>query len=210
MPEGESMSDKEQKKETPETEGSGFPDPRARMKQKIMDEERARQSPEAEVENAGEPEEVVLIHEEEDEPEADDKNQQLLRLMADFDNFRRRTAKEKLLERQRGRREAAEKLLPVFDSLTMGLLTMPADNPVRSGMEAVQQQLLSAFDQLGLKKISTKGEPFDPELHEAIVHMASPEPEGVVCEESRAGFIDDVGLLRAAQVVVSSGPPEEG
>lgn len=164
------------------------------------------------VENAGESEEVFL--DEEGAPRGPqpvgnpEAEQKYLRLMADFDNFRRRSAREKSEERQRGRRDAAEKLLPVYDSLSMGLISMPKDSPARSGLEAIQRQLQTAFDQLGISRVETKGQPFDPQIHEAIGHLPSNLAEGTVCEESRAGFRDDLGLLRPAQVLVSSGPQQ--
>lgn len=139
---------------------------------------------------------------------AEEYEDRLKRLMAEYENFRKRSLREKSQERQRGRREAVEALLPVYDSLSMGLLSIKADDPAREGMQAVLQQLLQSFEVLGLMKIPTKGEVFDPEKHEAIVHMPSGDvPEGSIVEESRSGFEDEVGLLRPAQVVVSSGPP---
>lgn len=201
------MSDATQ--EQPKTK-EGFPDPRARMAQKIADEEerarRATQSGEAENGDEG-PE--IIFEQPKPVPTGDSAEDKLMRLMADFDNFRRRSAKERSQERQRGRRDACEKLLPVFDSLTMGLIQLKSqDSGVRGGLEALQAQLVTAFDSLGLKKVPTKGEKFDPELHEAIAHLPSDTvAEGIVMEESRAGFSDDLGLLRPAQVVVSSGQP---
>lgn len=157
-----------------------------------------------EPENGGEPEEVILQPEIIEAGDAGDDK--LKRLMADFDNFRRRSAKERAQERQRGRRDATEKLLPVFDSLTSGLLALKADDPARKGLQVVYNQLLSAFEQLGLERIPTKGEKFDPAVMEGIAHFPHPEhAEGIVLDESRAGFRDELGLLRAAQVVVSAG-----
>jgi molecular chaperone GrpE len=162
---------------------------------------------ESDVENAGEAVEQFLDEEVAEVLEAQDSaHEKFLRLMADFDNFRRRSAKEKAQERQRGRRDAAEKLLPVFDSLTSGLLTVKSDDPVRSGMEAIFNQLLNSFKQIGIEKVETKGKPFDPETMEAVANFPNPQvPEGHVMEESRAGFRDELGLLRPAQVIVSAG-----
>lgn len=164
------------------------------------------------VENGGEGPEIILTADpvEDEAPEAGGKIAELedrfKRLMAEFENFRKRSAREKAQERQRGRREAIEKLLPVYDSLTLGLISLKPDDPARSGMRAVHQQLLSSFEDLGLVKVPTKGEKFDPERHEAIANLPNPDvPEGVIIEESRSGFEDEVGLLRPAQVVVSAG-----
>ncbi len=187
---------------------------RERESARIVDVETASASPERdeEVENAGEPDEKFLHpDEEEQEEEAEAGEARYLRLAADFDNYRKRMVREMALERQRGRRDAAERLLPVYDSLAVGLTQVKDDeSPARAGMLAVQAQLLGAFEQLGLRKIPTVGERFDPELHEAIQQMPHSEfEEGVVCMEARAGFVDEqVGLLRPAQVIVSSGSPE--
>lgn len=164
----------------------------------------ARAAEKIQLENAGEPAEVFLAAE---EPKTGDSpDERFVRLMADFDNFRRRTAREHAVQRQLGRREAIEKILPVFDALGMGLLTLKKDDPYRAGMEAVRQQLLTAIESLGAKRVKTVGENFDPNQHEAIGQMPSATyKEGVICEETRAGFADDAGLLRPAQVLVSSG-----
>lgn len=163
--------------------------------------------PEEFVENAGEPEEIILEEAApEPDPQQEDADQRLMRLRADYDNYRRRTAKESAQQQQRGRREAAAKLLPVIDSLSMALLSIPADNPARTGIDAVMRQAIACFEDLGIRRIPTRGETFDPELHEAIGHLPHPEfPEGIICEESRAGFVDELGLLRPAQVLVSAG-----
>jgi molecular chaperone GrpE len=139
--------------------------------------------------------------------EAEPESEKLKRLMADFDNFRKRSARERAQERQRGRRDAVEKLLPVYDAVTSGLLAMKGDENVRAGMTAVIQQLLTAFEGLGIAKVQTRGEKFDPARHEAIAQLPSTTvPEGIIIEESRSGFEDEIGLLRPAQVVVSAGP----
>lgn len=159
-----------------------------------------------EVEAAGEEasqEEMAELHR-----KIEEYDDRLKRLMADYENFRKRSLREKSQERQRGRREAVEALLPVHDSVSMGLLSIAADDPARAGLQAVLHQLLQSFETIGVMKIPTKGESFDPEKHEAIAHLPSQEvAEGLIAEESRSGFEDEIGLLRPAQVVVSSGPP---
>jgi len=153
--------------------------------------------------------EEIILEEFEESPAEKPQADPLLLLRADFDNYRRRTNKEMGLAQQKGRREAIERLLPAIDSLAMGLLTVPADSAARQGMEAVQRQLLTGFEQLGVKKVPTRGKPFDPAVHEAIANLPSATyPEGIVCEESRPGFQDEVGLLRAAQVIISTGAPK--
>ncbi|MBI1290534.1 nucleotide exchange factor GrpE [bacterium] len=160
-------------------------------------------------ENGGESAEQKVGIEEpviEEVPTGKRDDDKLVRLMADFENFRRRSAKEILQERQKGRREAATKLLPVLDALDNALLSMPADSPYRSGIEGLRAQFIASYETLGFEKVPTAGAPFDPEVHEAIAHLPhGTHAEGIVIQESRAGFRDEVGLVRAAQVVVSSG-----
>lgn len=180
---------------------------------RIVDIESESMTGSEEVENSGEADEEFLQPEEmeQEEEEADSESERYLRLAAEFDNYRKRTIREMARERQRGRRDAAERLLPVYDSLAVGITHVKEEKGgARAGMVAVQSQLLSAFEQLGLRKVPAIGEKFDPELHEAIQQMPHPEHgEGIVCMEVRAGFTDDeVGLLRPAQVIVSTGPPE--
>jgi molecular chaperone GrpE len=178
--------------------------------------EREGQNPEElEIENGCDAPEMILTPED-DTSEGDGTGEihtklmeiedRYRRLMAEFENFRKRSAREKNQERQRGRREAIEGLLPVYDSLTMGLVSLKPDDPSRAGIQAVHQQLLQSFETMGLIKLATKGEKFDPERHEAIANLPNGTvPEGVIIEETRSGFEDEVGLLRPAQVVVSAG-----
>lgn len=186
--------------------------------EEILDEELGAAGP---AENEGEPEEVILdvngepvsveLAEEVPPPseEQESAEARFRRLMADFDNFRRRSARDRDEAHQRGRRDAIEKLLPVYDSVAMGLMHTGGDEKARLGLEAVQRQMLLALEKLEVEKIPTVGSPFDPELHEAIAQYPHPEQdEGIICEESRAGFRDPVGLLRPAQVVVSTGKPQ--
>ncbi len=177
-----------------------------------------------EAENAGEPEEVFIDQETgepieiaTEESGVDDSTEEKLkeaedrvrRVMADLENLRKRSIREKLAEFQRGRRDAAEKLLPVYDSVAMGLLTLKPEDTSRGGLEAIKSQLLNSLQQLGITKVETIGEEFNPEKHEAISQMPHPDhDEGIICEESRAGFEDELGLIRPAQVLVSSGKPE--
>jgi molecular chaperone GrpE len=156
-------------------------------------------------ENGNEPpEQVITIEQPAAETEKEDPR--LLQLMADFDNYRKRTNREMASERQKGRREAVTKLLPVLDAVDNALLATPADSPFRPGLEGVRQQFLTAFGQLGFTRIAAVGESFNPEFHEAIAQFPSSQvAEGIIIQESRAGFRDEVGLLRAAQVVVSAG-----
>jgi molecular chaperone GrpE len=135
-----------------------------------------------------------------------------VRTMADLDNFRRRTVREKEELRQFAASRVLEDLLPVLDNLSLGLTAAKqpgADlKTLTGGVDMVLQQLKAALASHGLKEISPAGQPFDPHLHEAISHQPSAEvPEEHVLAVVRTGFALNGRLLRPAAVVVSSGAP---
>lgn len=135
-----------------------------------------------------------------------------LRLQADFENFRKRTIRERAQMYKRANEELIEALLPTLDHLDLALGAVPAseqENAFVVGVRMVMEQMLGALDKFGLSSFKTGGQPFDPNVHEAIAHIPSPEvPENVIIQQTRRGFMLGDHLLRAAQVVVSSGAPE--
>lgn len=136
----------------------------------------------------------------------------LLRLQADFENFRKRTLREREDVYQRANADLMLDLLPVVDHIVLALESARAhdvDEGFTKGFELVGDQLMSALAKYGLKVIDATNEPFDPNLHEAISHLPSREvPADTVIEQTRRGYLLGSRLLRAAQVVVSSGAPE--
>lgn len=141
-------------------------------------------------------------------PPADDR---LLRLQADFDNYRKRMMREKADIYRRANEDIMEELLPVLDHLELALTAVGASEQLDSiakGFKLVGEQLLSVLNKFGLTPIETDGVAFDPNVHEAILHMPSTEvPENAIISRTRAGYMLGGQLLRAAQVVVSSGAP---
>jgi molecular chaperone GrpE len=150
-------------------------------------------------------------------PAVDPKDQEiatlkdrLLRLQADFDNFRKRTIRD----REDMSRRAAEKLLhdllPIVDHLEMGLEAARQHHikhSVLEGFEGILKQFQTNLEKAGVTPIETKGQPFDPNYHECVTQIASEEhPEGVIIEETRKGYKLGTYLLRASQVIVSTGP----
>lgn len=136
----------------------------------------------------------------------------LLRLQADFDNFRKRTQRERGDVARRALEDLLLELLPVIDHFEMGLATAQqhdAEPAVVNGLQLVYDQLMKAFEKFGLTPIDAEGEVFDPHLHEAATHLPSAEhPEDTVIAQTRRGYQLGDRLLRAAQVVVSSGAGE--
>jgi molecular chaperone GrpE len=146
--------------------------------------------------------------------EASENYNRYLRAVADLENFRRRTVREKDELRQYAASGVLEDLLPVVDNLTLALLAARQPNAdlknLTGGVEMVLTQLKSAMASHGLKEINPAGQTFDANLHEAI--SAQPHvdiPEGSVASVVRPGFTLNGRLLRPASVVVSSGPAKE-
>lgn len=146
-------------------------------------------------------------------------NDRLLRLQADFDNFRKRSQRERLELRRQVIEEVLADLLPVIDHFEMGLEAAARggiSNGVRAGFEAVRGQFVEALKRWGVEEIEALGRPFDPHQHEAVAHEPSADarPDTVV-RVLKKGYRIGERLLRAAQVVVAAGTsepsmPEEG
>lgn len=138
-------------------------------------------------------------------------DEKYLRLLADFDNFRRRTVRERKDIYQRANEEIIEEMLPVIDHMELALkaaVEHKVDNAVLNGFRLVADQLLSAMKKSGVSPIDAEGAVFNPTLHEAIAHLPSPTvPENTVITQVRRGYMLSDRMLRAAQVVVSSGNP---
>ena len=115
------------------------------------------------------------------------------RQMAEFDNFRKRTEKEKSHMYEVGARDVIEKILPVVDNFERGLASVPEDqkeNPVIVGMDKIYNQLMTTLTDLGVEPIEAVGEEFDPNYHNAVMHVEDEElGENVVAEEFQKGYM---------------------
>jgi len=137
---------------------------------------------------------------------------QMLRLQADFDNFRKRTQREKGEMFLYANETLFLEMLPVIDHFKMGLKSAEehqTDCSVTDGFRLVYNQLIDLLKKFNVTPIDAIGETFDPHRHEALTHMPSDKPAETVIEQVRKGYLLGEKLLRAAQVVVSSGPIEE-
>ena len=146
--------------------------------------------------------------------ELSDYRARFLRSVADFENYRRRMTREKEEVRQRATAGVIEDLLPVFDTLALGLESARKHHPearaVLDGIEMVQTQARQVLEQHGLERLEPLGVPFDPNYHEAVSHQSREDFEdGVVCEVVRPGYMMRERLLRPATVIVSSGSTKE-
>ena len=135
------------------------------------------------------------------------------RNQAELDNYRKRMAREKSDAIKFANASLLSELLPVIDSFQMGLSAAINDDPdsiISKGMEMVQKQLEEFLTSQGAVLISSVGQEFDPNIHEAISQESSDEvPSGHVISEIRKGFTLNDRLLRAANVIVSKGPQAE-
>ena len=143
---------------------------------------------------------------------AEENWDRLLRTTADFDNFKKRAAREKIEATQYANISLIQKLLPVLDNFEMALAaaqTAPADKlaSFQSGIVMIQQQLKNTLAETGLEEIDTTGKPFDPNFHEAVSEQESAStPEGHVLQQLRKGYKLKDRLLRPATVIVAKKP----
>jgi molecular chaperone GrpE len=132
-----------------------------------------------------------------------------LRSQADFENYKKRAAREKEEAIKYANSSMLERLIAIVDNFELGLSAARDEgekSPIFSGMKMVLKQLTDFLTDNGLKPIDAEGRKFDPNLHEAIAHEASNEvPEGVVIRQTRRGYRMKDRLLRPSSVVVSSG-----
>lgn len=145
-------------------------------------------------------------------PEEEPVRLQLMRLQADFDNYRKRMARDRISLTQQANKNMLEELLPVIDHYEMGLQTArqhDADGAVVAGFDMVFTQLNNLLTKFGLKEIEAMGLEFNPHVHEAVSHLPSADVEkDFVMVQTRKGYLLGDKLLRPAQVVVSAGAGE--
>ncbi len=133
-----------------------------------------------------------------------------LRSQADFDNYKKRAAREKDEAIRFANSSLLERLIAIVDNFELGLSAARGEgekSPIFAGMSMVLKQLTDFLGENGLQPIDAEGEKFDPNLHEAIANERSTEfPEGTVIRQTRRGYRLKDRLLRPSSVVVSSGP----
>ena len=131
----------------------------------------------------------------------------LLRQMAEFENFRRRTEKEKTQMYDMGARSVIEKILPVVDNFERGLAGLTDEqkaDPFAEGIDKVYTQLMTELSGIGVVPIEALGEPFDPELHNAVMQTETEEYEsGTVAQELQKGYKYHDTVVRHSMVAVA-------
>lgn len=167
--------------------------------------EETTEGAEAEAEEEPETEEEEEIPAEGKLAEALEKYQ---RLFAEFDNFRKRSEKEKAARYDMGARDIIEKVLPVLDSFELALKNVPegeTDSPFVEGMEKIHKQFLKMLEDAGVTPIDAVGQEFNPEFHNAVMHVEDPEAgENMIVEEFQKGYMYKEHIVRYSMVKVAN------
>lgn len=130
------------------------------------------------------------------------------RQMAEFDNFRKRSEKEKTMMFETGAKSVIEKILPVVDNFERGLASVPEEQKAdgfAQGMEMIYKQLMTELEKMEVKPIPAVGEEFNPDFHNAVMQVESEEYEsGVIAQELQKGYTYRDGVVRHSMVAVVS------
>ena len=132
----------------------------------------------------------------------------LTRQMAEFDNLRKRTEKEKSQMYEIGAKDIIEKILPVVDNFERGIAAVPEEeksNPFAEGMEKIYKQLMTTLEEIGVKPIEAVGQEFDPDFHNAVMHVEDEEVgENIITEEFQKGYLYRDSVVRHSMVKVAN------
>ncbi len=184
--------------------------------EKPVEEEESKPEDASEVKTEEEPEEKddkKKHHGKKDKKEKKDPRDEKIadledrvkRQMAEFENFRKRTDKEKSQMFDMGAKNVIEKILPVIDNFERGLENIPesADEAFANGMKMIYKQMTDELDKIGVKPIEAVGQPFDPNFHNAVMQVESEEYEsGIVAQELQKGYMYRDTLVRPSMVGV--------
>ena len=169
-------------------------------------EEAAAEEPEAEKEKGS------FFKKKEKKDKKDEKIEELTdrvrRQMAEFDNFRKRTEKEKTQMFETGAKSIVEKILPVVDNFERGLAAVTEEEkgtPFVEGMEKIYKQMMTVLEEAGVKPIEAGGQEFDPNLHNAVMHVEDEEfGENIIAEEFQKGYTYRDSVVRHSMVKVAN------
>lgn len=134
-------------------------------------------------------------------------NDKYTRLFAEFDNFRKRSEKEKKAMFEVGAKSVIEKILPIIDNFERGLATIPEEEKTgfAEGMDKIYKQLITSLEEAGVKQIEAVGQEFDPNLHNAVMHVEDESlGENIVAEELQKGYIYRETVVRHSMVKVAN------
>ena len=192
------VEEKELEKENQETEASEEKEAKASETDKETEKS----------EDAGKKEKAPEKKKYPKDEKIDELNDKLRRSMAEFDNYRKRTDKEKSAMYEIGAKDVIEKILPIVDNFERGLNTIPEDakgTAFAEGMEKIYKQFVKTLDDLGVKPIEAVGKPFDPNFHNAVMHVEDENlGENVVAAELQKGYTYKESIVRHSMVQVAN------
>ena len=192
------VEEKELEKEKQETEASEEKEAKASETDKETEKSK----------DAGKKEKAPEKKKDPKDEKIDELNDKLRRSMAEFDNYRKRTDKEKSAMYEIGAKDVIEKILPIVDNFERGLNTIPEDakgTAFAEGMEKIYKQFVKTLDDLGVKPIEAVGKPFDPNFHNAVMHVEDEEAgESEIVEEFQKGYMYHDTVLRHSMVKVAN------
>ena len=176
------------------------------------DQEEAQAEPETAEEDAGTDKKGFFGKKKEKKDKKDeqiaDLTDKLTRHMAEFDNYRKRTEKEKSAMYEIGAKDVVEKILPIVDNFERGLQSVPEekkDDPFVDGMDKIYKQMMSTLEGIGVKPIEAVGKEFNPDFHNAVMHVEDEElGENVVAEEFQKGYMYRDSVVRHSMVKVAN------
>ena len=188
------MSKKKEKKAAPEAEV---------LEKEVLEEPAEAAGAEPQAETTG-PEPDAAAGEAE-APEQTVPREQFLRLAAEYDNYRKRTAKEKENLWTDAKADTVQAFLPVYDNLERALKQETTDEAFKKGVEMTMNKLKEVFAKLGITEIDAQGKPFDPNLHNAVMHIEDDTlGENTVAQVFQAGFMLGEKVIRFAMVKVAN------
>ena len=187
-------------------------DTKAEDVSETADQEEAQAEPETAEEDAGTDKKGFFGKKKEKKDKKDeqiaDLTDKLTRHMAEFDNYRKRTEKEKSAMYEIGAKDVVEKILPIVDNFERGLQSVPEekkDDPFVDGMDKIYKQMMSTLEGIGVKPIEAVGQEFDPNFHNAVMHVEDEElGENVVAEEFQKGYMYRDSVVRHSMVKVAN------
>ena len=190
-----------------QTEGAGAQEDADQAAAEETEEEPAAEDPEAETDEPA-ADAVSSVKEKALRDKITALEDKVKRQMAEFDNFRKRTSKEKEQMFSMGEKSVIEKMLPVVDNFERGLAAVPEaekGSAIASGMEMIYKQMMKQLEDLGVKPIEAVGKEFDPNFHNAVMQVESDELEsGVVAQEFQKGYTYHDTVIRHSMVGVVS------
>ena len=192
------VEEKELEKENQETEASEEKEAKASETDKETEKS----------EDAGKKEKAPEKKKDPKDEKIDELNDKLRRSMAEFDNYRKRTDKEKSAMYEIGAKDVIEKILPIVDNFERGLDAVKEEDkedPFVQGMEKVYKHLLTTLEGIEVKPIAAVGQPFDPNFHNAVMHVEDENfGENIVAEEFQKGYTYRDSVVRHSMVKVAN------